>query len=121
MDGGRPLSPTRATNTFPAPGRRPSSFVWPTAVALLVLGACLAASLGLTLAWASQRLDLVHAAVFNVCRMRTYAVHWQNKARLPRPLNYDFTKSPESFVLVEVWIADGPTLSFSQRLPSACQ
>ncbi len=120
MDGGRPPGSARATDTVPARGRRPSSFVWPTAVALVVLGACLAASLGLTLALTAQRLDLVHAAVFNACRMRTEAVHWQNRARLPHPVSYDFTKSPDSFVLVEVWIADGPTLSFSHRLPAAC-
>lgn len=119
MDGGRPLRARRLGRAGAAGAGRSGLIVF--SAALLAVGACLGASLGLTLALTPQRLDLFHAAVFNVCQMRSYAVHWQNTARLPQPLDYDFTKSPESFVLVEVWIADGPTLSFSQRLPSPCR
>jgi hypothetical protein len=87
---------------------------------LLAVFACLGTSLGLALALAPRRLDLVHVAVFDVCQMRAYGWHWQNLQRLPEPLDYDFTKSPESFVLIEVWVHSGPTLSLSRQLPLAC-
>ncbi len=74
---------------------------------------------GLTLL-SLQRMDLLHATFFNVCTMRSYDLHWQNRQRLPQALRYDFTLSPDSFVLLEMWITDGPTLSFSQRVPLSC-
>jgi hypothetical protein len=62
----------------------------------------------------------MHATFFNVCTMRSYDLHWQNRQRLPQALTFDFTKSPESFMLVELWITDGPTLSFSRPVPLGC-
>jgi hypothetical protein len=63
---------------------------------------------------------LLHAALFDVCSLRSRAIHWQNAERLPQPLRFDFTTSPNSVIVFELWIKDGPTLSFSQRLPHAC-
>jgi hypothetical protein len=53
--------------------------------------------------------------------MRSYDLHWQYPQRVPQGLSYDFVKSPDSFILLEVWVKDGPTLSFGQRLPQSCQ
>lgn len=83
--------------------------------------AVIGASLGLSLALGLRRLDLVHAAVFNACAMRSYNLHWQHPQRVPQSLSYDFIKSPDSFLLIEVWVQDGPTLSLSHRLPQSCQ
>lgn len=87
---------------------------------LVALAAGLGAALGLALARAPERLDLVHLAVFDGCQMRSYAWHWQNPQRLPAPLRYDFTKSPDSFVALEIWVHAGPTLSLSHRLARPC-
>jgi hypothetical protein len=85
-----------------------------------LLFALIGASLGVSLTLASQRFDLFHASLFNACAMRSYDLHWQYPQRVPQGLSYDFVKSPDSFVLVEVWLNDGPTFSFSQRLPQNC-
>lgn len=82
--------------------------------------ALLGASLGVSLALAPKRFDLAHAAVFNACTMHSYDLHWQHPQRVPLGLSYDFVKIRDSFVPVEVWFHDGPTLSFSQRLPQGC-
>lgn len=89
---------------------------------LALLGAALAvAPLAAGAALGLRRLDLVHAAVFNACAMRSYNLHWQHPQRVPQSLSYDFIKSPDSFLLIEVWVQDGPTLSLSHRLPQSCQ
>jgi ribose/xylose/arabinose/galactoside ABC-type transport system permease subunit len=108
---------TTGGDFLPSVVGRPSSILLIlAALAFFVFaGACL----GLT-AVAAQRVELFHATLFSVCRMRSYDLHWQNAQRLPIPFSYDFVKSPDSFVLVEIWVADGPTLSFSQRLPLKC-
>jgi hypothetical protein len=90
--------------------------VFVLAVCLSGLGACL----GLGLALAPQRVDLFHAALFDVCTLNTYAWHWQSGERLPTTLRFDFITSPDSVMVLEIWLRDGPTLSFSQRLPHAC-
>jgi hypothetical protein len=91
-------------------------------LSLALLGVVLAvAPLAAGAALGLRRLDLVHAAVFNACAMRSYDLHWQHPQRLPQNLTYDFVKSPDSFVLIEVWVQNGPTLSFSHRLPHSCQ
>jgi hypothetical protein len=96
----------------------------PSSCILIALALALCASSGACLglsALAVQRVDLFHATLFYGCRMRSYDLHWQNPQRLPQAVHYDFTKSPDSFVLVIVWMQDGPTLNFSQRLPQRCQ
>ena len=113
-DGRKTIAAGSSSSLVP----RPSSILL---VALaLALCASTGACLGLT-ALASQRVDLFHATLFSGCQMRSYDVHWQNTHRLPQAVHYDFTKSPDSFVLITVWVQDGPALSFSQRLPSPCQ
>jgi hypothetical protein len=84
------------------------------ALVLLVAPLVVSAAFGL------RRVDLFHAVVFNACALRSYDLHWQHPQRVPPGLSYDFVKIPDSFVLVEVWFHDGPTLSFSQRLPQNC-
>jgi len=94
----------------------------PVWLSLALLGlVLLAAPFVLSLAVSLRRIDLVHASVFNACAMRSYDLHWQHPQRMPQKLNYDFVKSPDSFILLEVWVKDGPTLSFGQRLPQSCQ
>jgi hypothetical protein len=112
---GRPGSPIATAAT-----RVSRSSVVLLGACLLALFAGLGASLGLALALIPERLDLVHIAAFNVCQMRAHAWHWQNPQRLPALLRYDFTKSPDSFVMLEVWVHNGPTLSLSQRLTWPC-
>ncbi len=85
------------------------------------LFALFGASLGVSLALAPQRFDLFHASFFSACAMRSYDLHWQHPQRMPQKLSYDFVKSPDSFILLEVWVKDGPTLSFGQRLPQSCR
>jgi hypothetical protein len=95
----------------------------PWLLVVFVLAACLSglgACLGLGLALAPQRVDLFHAALFDVCTLNTYAWHWQSGERLPTTLRFDFITSPDSVMVLEIWLRDGPTLSFSQRLPHAC-
>lgn len=90
-------------------------------LSLALLGIVLAiAPLAASAVFGLRRLDLVHAAVFNACAMRSYDLHWQHPQRVPQSLSYDFVKSPDSFVLIEVWVQDGPALSFSRRLPLRC-
>jgi hypothetical protein len=74
--------------------------------------------LGLTL-FVRNRVELFHLALFNACTLRTYAVHWQDRS-LPDNLRFDFIKSPDSLVAFELWVIDGPTLSFNQPLPLPC-
>jgi hypothetical protein len=95
---------------------RPGVWLAGAALALIVAAPI---CLGLT-AVGARRLDLVHIAFVNGCQMRSYALHWQDPARLPEPLRFDFTLSPDSLVLFELWIQDGPTLSLSQPLPLIC-
>jgi len=77
--------------------------------------ACLAVA-----ALAAPRVNLVHLAYYNSCTIRTYAYHWQNPERQPETLRYDFVNSPDSLVVVAVWLADGPAWNLSQSIPSVC-
>jgi hypothetical protein len=96
--------------------RAPTVWLVPLlAVCLAALSACLGLS-----AVAVQRVELFHAALFNACTLNSYALHWQNAQRLPQALRYDFTLSPDTLLILELWIADGPTLSFSQSLTLPC-
>ncbi|MBI3241023.1 MAG: hypothetical protein HYZ49_01855 [Chloroflexi bacterium] len=65
-------------------------------------------------------VDLFHLVYFDSCAMRAHQWQWQNASRHPQVLRYDFSLSPISFVLVEIWVRDGQTLMFSQRLPFTC-
>jgi hypothetical protein len=71
-------------------------------------------------AFNARRVDLFHAAVFDSCAMQAYQLHWQNGERHPRTYNYDFSLSPVSFVMVEIWFEDGQTLKFSRGLALNC-
>ena len=87
------------------------------AIGVLALSMALCAAL----LWAdTRRVELFHFAYFNACSMRSYQYHWQDAARLRETFRYDFTLSPVSFVLVEVWVIDGPILKFSQLVPIVC-
>ncbi len=77
--------------------------------------ACLAAA-----ALALPRINLVHVAYYNSCAIRTYAYHWQNAERQPETLRYDFVNSPDSLVVVALWVDDGPSWNLSQALPIDC-
>jgi len=68
----------------------------------------------------ARRVDLFHAAIFNSCDMQAYQLHWQDEARHPTTYNYDFSLSPISFVMLEIWFEDGQTLKFSRGLPLNC-
>jgi hypothetical protein len=97
---------------------QPPAAFWPR-LALLVL--FLAAPLCLELTTlGAQRLDLFHAAFFDSCTNRAYQIHWQNQRQYTHDLRDDFIISTHSFVLVEIWIADGVTVRFSRVIPSAC-
>jgi hypothetical protein len=72
------------------------------------------------LAFLPRHLELVHLAYVNACAMRSYQYHWQDATRLRQTFRYDFTLSPDSFVLAEVWVIDGPVLSLSQPVPIDC-
>jgi len=93
-----------------------SRWLW---LALLAVILAVPLCVGLT-ALAAQRLDLVHATIFNSCAIRAYQVHWQDHRRYPDEVHYDFTGSPVSFALVEIWIEDGPTISYSRVIPLGC-
>ena len=96
--------------------RTPTIWLIPIlSLCLAALGACL--GLG---AVAVQRVELFHAALFNACAMRSYALHWQNRQRLPQTFRYDFTLSPDTLLVLELWITDGPTLSFSRPILLPC-
>jgi len=75
--------------------------------------------LGLT-AIGAERLDLFHAAFHNACTVNTYALHWQNPRRLKQDLRYDFFLSSDSLVMVEIWLAGAPTVSWTWVVPLAC-
>ncbi len=105
-------------------GRQPSSFAFSLPsfwLWLALLAVLLAAPLciGLTTLGA-QGVDLFHVTVFNSCAFRAYQVHWQDHRRYPDEVRYDFTGSPVSFALVEIWIKDGPTISYSRVIPLGC-
>jgi len=68
----------------------------------------------------AQRVDLFHAAFVNACSGRTYQVHWQDARRYPQDFRYDFFLSPESLVVLEIWLEGAPTISFSRALPLRC-
>jgi len=96
---------------------------WSARVVLIVAVTALALTMVLCAAFAwvdVHRVELFHFAYFNACSIHAYQYHWQNAARLRENFRYDFTLSPISFVLVEVWVIDGPILKFSQRVPIEC-
>ncbi|MEK7326554.1 MAG: hypothetical protein AAB217_14995 [Chloroflexota bacterium] len=66
------------------------------------------------------RVDLFHLAYFDSCAMRAHQWHWQDARRHPQVFRYDFSLSPVSFVLVEIWVREGKVLKFSQSLPTNC-
>ncbi len=66
------------------------------------------------------RVDLFHLAYFDSCAMRAHQWHWQDAGRHPQVFRYDFSLSPVSFVLVEIWVREGRVLKFSQSLPIDC-
>jgi hypothetical protein len=72
------------------------------------------------IAFIPRRVELFHIAFVNACVIRTYQYHWQDASRLQQTFRYDFTMSPDSFVMAEVWVVDGPVLSFSQNVPLRC-
>jgi hypothetical protein len=99
---------------------RPPSALRPLSIAglgaALALGfACLAAA-----ALAAPRVNLVHVAYYNSCAIRTYAYHWQNPERQPETLRYDFVNSPDSLIVLALWVDEGPSWNLSQALPLDC-
>lgn len=84
-------------------------------LAASLVWACLAAA-----ALAAPRLNLVHVAVYDSCSLRTYAYHWQHRQRQPETLRYDFVNSPDSLVVVALWLNDGPSWNISRALPVDC-
>lgn len=93
----------------------------PLLILFVILSITLVAfPLCLGLVFGARRVDLFHATLFDACAMRSQDLHWQNMERVTQTLRYDFTLAADSFFLIEVWVADGPTLSFSQRLLKAC-
>lgn len=90
-------------------------------LSLALVGFVLAVSpLCLGLVFGARRVDFFHLTVFDACAMQARELHWQNPQRLTQTLRYDFALVPDSFLFIEFWIADGPTLSFSQPLPKTC-
>jgi hypothetical protein len=96
--------------------RLPSYAPWLAGLALAIAAPL---CLGLT-ALGARQIDLVHATFFNSCSLRHYTLHWQDRERYPDDFRYDYTGSPESLALVEIWIDHGPTLSFSRIIPLPC-
>lgn len=90
-------------------------FIAGLGAALALSFACLAGA-----ALASPRINLVHVAYYNSCAIRTYAYHWQNAERQPETLRYDFVNSPDSLIVVALWVDDGPSWNLSQALPIGC-
>ena len=91
---------------------------WPW-LALLLLTLLAVPCLVLT-ALGAQRFDVLHLAYFDGCTNHAYQIHWQNTRRYPTDLSSDFILSTNTFVLAEVWIADVPTIKFSQVFPLNC-
>jgi len=88
---------------------------------LLMLALLLAAPLCMGTTWlGAQRLELVHITLFDSCAIRAYQLHWQDRKHYPKTVRYDFTNSPVSFGLVEIWIENGPTLRASRIIPLQC-
>ena len=87
-------------------------------VLALLIGLSTPACLSLTL-FVRDRVELFHLALFNACTLRTYAVHWQDRA-LPTNLRFDFIKSPDSLIVFELWVRDGPTISLHRPLALGC-
>ena len=106
-----------AKESSDAVGRRPARALL-FAVAL-ALGLAVVAFLGL--GWLSaQRLDLLHVAFINGCNLRAYQVHWQDWREYPQAFPFDFNLSPESLVLLVVWLESGETITVSRPLPLNC-
>lgn len=93
---------------------RPASWLILIGIAAILL-ACLACA-----ALAVPRINLVHVAFYNSCAIRTYAYHWQNSERQPETLRYDFVNSPDSLVMLALWVEAGPSWNLSQALPFNC-
>ena len=92
---------------------------WRGWLAVALLSLLLAPCLGLT--WLGyQRVELFHAAFVNGCSGRPYQAHWQNRQRYPQPFHFDFLGTPTTFVLVMIWLENGPTLQFSREFPTRC-
>lgn len=68
----------------------------------------------------AQQIDLLHLAFVNSCAFRAYEFHLQDQQRYPERVSYDFTNSPDSLVVIVVWIENGPTLNLSQPIPVTC-
>jgi len=80
----------------------------------------LAVPLCVGVAFGARRVDLFHATLFNACAMQAHELHWQHPERITQNLRYDFALIPDNFFYVEVWVTDGPILSFTQKLPKPC-
>lgn len=65
-------------------------------------------------------IDLLHAAFFNGCTLRTYQVHWQDQRRYPDPFPFGMATSPKSVAVFVLWIENGPAISLSRELPLRC-
>src|SRR5574341_1561356 len=91
----------------------------PVWLALLVVSLAALVCASLTTLGA-QRLDVFHAALFDSCTNHAYQFHWQAPQRYAHDLRNDFIVSTQSFVLVEIWFADGLTLRYSRILPRGC-
>jgi hypothetical protein len=89
-------------------------------VSLISLVAAGIVAMAAGIAFIPRRIELLHIAFVNACVIRTYQYHWQDATRLRQNFRYDFTMSPDSFVMAEVWVVDGPILSFSQNMPIEC-
>lgn len=83
-------------------------------LSLLALPLCVGVAFG------ARRVDLFHATLFNACAMHAHELHWQHPERIRQALRYDFALIADNFVFVEVWVANGPRLSFTQALPKNC-
>lgn len=99
---------------------RPSPDGWLAGGALLAVATAMIVCTTVGIA-AARQVDLVHGVLFNSCTMRSYEYHWQNVARLPTSLRYDFSLSPDSLALLEVWVTDGPILRYRATLPVNCR
>ena len=96
---------------------RPTRWLLSLSLGALALAMILCAALAIL---SPRQIELFHIAYVNACAIRTYQYHWQDATRLRTAFHYDFTLSPISVVLVEVWVIDGPVLKFSQRVPVEC-
>jgi hypothetical protein len=92
---------------------------WPLAAALAVLSAA-ALACAASARLAGPRLDLLHLSLYNACDLRSHEFHWQDGRRYPQPIRYNFVNSPDSVLLVALWLEDGPTLGYSRSLPLNC-